>query len=184
MNARILRLVLAFLAGFVLLSFLPLVPGLLGGVNLSGSADELGDVLLTAALALSVTLLVVVMRRRMRRARRAPAATAAKRVATRPSHALATRTRAAGPRAMTINQGPLSPLTQKIRAGSQSGERIPAIARRHSLAVDAVRVALDRGPSSPAARPGSSFRSRQASVPAPTRTKALSGRRNPYAALA
>jgi hypothetical protein len=179
MNPRLLRLVLAFLAGFVLLSFLPSLPGLIGGLDLTVSPDRLADGLLYAGLLLSLALLAVVIHRRRSR----PVRAASRRPATGSRQAVVPA-RAGYPRVRVINQGQPSALQQKIRAGSRPGERIPSIARRHSLSVDAIRVALDREPSSPAARTGSSFRSRQASVPAAPRTKALPGRRNPYGALA
>jgi hypothetical protein len=92
-------------------------------------------------------------------------------------------------RIMPERRGPYptiaSPLQIRLRAAAGKGERIPALARRHGLSLDAVRAALGTtAGSAPAARSGSSFRSTPPTLPPKPRAKPVAGRRNPYEAMA
>jgi hypothetical protein len=179
--------VIGFLAGFVLLSLLPALPEVLHTMENLPSPDQVGDVLLAAAAGLCLVLLLVVMRRRIRSTRRDDGfrqALARSSTPVAPTHALARTTARTTARSPSVVSPPASELQSKIRAAARKGERVPALARRHSLSVDAIRAALGEPPSAPAARRGSSFRAGQQSVPPARPAKALPRRRNPYGALA
>ena len=180
MNPRILRLVAGFLAGFVLLSLLPALPDLLRAARTLPSPDQVGDLLLATAAGLCVLLLVVLMRRRLVAARRDRSAGGATR-APLPARLATPSTRTSG---AVAGPGRLSELQARLRAAARKGERVPALARRHGISVDAVRTALGQNPPAPAARRGSSFRGRQQSVPAGRSARALPSGRTPYGALA
>jgi hypothetical protein len=190
-NPRLLRVVLGFLAGFVLISLIPALPELVKTAPNLPSPDQVGDALLATAAGLCLALLVVVVRRRRRATRRDSGfgralarqmqGTPARAPARGPGRTVQLAPKPAPARPSTA---PASALSVKIRTAARKGERVPALARRHSLSVDAIRAALGDPPSTPAARRGSSFRSRQQSVPPVRQARALPMRRNPYGALA
>lgn len=190
MNPRLRRVVLVFVAGFVLLSLLPTLPGLwttLGRLDLTALADRWSDGLLATAAVLLAGVLAAAIRRRRRSAQGAAfaRALAAQGRVTVP----ATRSGAPGRPALVRRESrrpaaPASELEGKIRAAAKKGERIPVLARRHGISIDAVRVALGDALPEPAARPGSSFRGRQKPLPAKSPAAVLPKRRNPYGALA
>jgi hypothetical protein len=180
-NPRIFRLLIGFLAGFVLLSLAPSLPVLLAAARDLPSPDQVGDLLLATTAGLLLVLLVAMVRRRAHVApTHALARTRGGSSPVAPTHAMAPTSVRQGP-ALTR---PASQLQAKICTAARKGERVPALARRHGLSVDAIRVALGEAPTAPAARRGSSFRARQQAVPAAVPAKALAKRRNPYGALA
>ena len=197
MNPRILGLLIAFLAGFVLLSQLSALPAALHALpalpalDRLPDLDRLGDVLLGTAAGLCFVLLGIVLRRRVVASRQVhPFSQArARQAAPRPAVALARRAPAAVARSTRPSTtagvtAPQSELQGKIRSAARKGEKVAALARRHRLSVDAIRTALGELPSAPAALRGSSFRSRQQSLPAARPATAIPARRNPYGALA
>lgn len=193
MNPRLRRVVLVFVAGFVLLSLLPTLPSLwatpgrLDLTALGALADRWSDGLLAISAVLLAGVLAAAIRRRRRSAQGAAfaRALAAQGRVTVP----ATRSGAPGRPALVRRESrrpaaPASELEGKIRAAAKKGERIPVLARRHGISIDAVRVALGDALPEPAARPGSSFRGRQKPLPAKSPAAVLPKRRNPYGALA
>ncbi|HSB55269.1 MAG TPA: hypothetical protein VLD58_12980 [Gemmatimonadales bacterium] len=196
MNPRLRWVLLAFLAGFVLLSLIPALPGLwqsLAAVDLSAVATvatEQSDLLLGTAAALLAVVLGLNVRRRIRRQQasafsdalsRSTASKQARGAAMVNSPRRAVKPAARAPRRPAP---PASELEVKIRAGATKGERIPALARRHGISIDAVRAALGDSLPEAAARPGSSFRARQQRLPAKPPAALQPVRRNPYGALA
>ncbi len=166
MTPKTTRLVAAFLAAFVLLSAAPRVPGLLASLTDPAVTDLLGDVLLGAALLLTLVAWWVL------RHRQAPARPAGARVLC--------RDRDVRPRTGRRPTG----LGRRLREAARKGERPTELARRFGLAQDAVRLALGPGPASPAAPTGKSFRPRQPSLPARPKASAVPVRQTPYRALA
>lgn len=136
MNPKLLRLTAGFVAAFVLLSYAPALPGLLRNASLPAVTMGENDALLGLAAALAMALLLMV---RGRGAVAPPAATPAR----------------------VSSASVESALRAELRRAVAQGERIPAIARRHRLSQDAVRVAVGRGPSTPAAGPERVSRLRQ-----------------------
>ena len=173
MTPKMLRLVLGFLAGFVLLSAAPRLPGALGGLADRAATDLVGDVLLATATALCGLLALVIVRRRRR-----PPATR-RHVRLRPLPAGVRRALARPPR-----EPRPSDLGARLRQAARTGERVPQLARRFHLSQDAVRAAIGHGASGPAAPTGKSFRSRKASVPAKPRALPVAPQPSPYRALA
>jgi len=154
MNPKLLRLTAGFLAAFVLISYAPALPDLLRGVSFAPALSDLlrgvsfpavrageNDALLGSAAALSLGLWLIVRRRQ---GLEAPVA----------SHS------------RVGSASVESALRAELRRAVEQGERIPAIARRHHLSQDAVRVAVGRGPSTPAAGAERVSRLRQGPVPA------------------
>ncbi len=200
MNPRVLRLLIGFLAGFVLLSLAPSLPVLLTAAENLPSPDQVGDLLLATTAGLLLVLLAVMVRRRVRIARQGTAFRQALVRQAAPTHALARTGSGSRPVAPSYAMArtpmvapahasaritkPASELQAKICTAARKGERVPALARRHGLSVDAIRVALGEAPTAPAGRRGSSFRARQQAVPATAPAKALPRHRNPYGALA
>lgn len=187
MNPRILRLVVAFLAGFILLSLLPALPDALAALERLPDPARLGDILLGITAGLCSVLLVIVVRRRKAGARQAHAFQQALARQTPPRPSVQVSTRAAAsvarrPQGVTV-EVPRSELETRIRSGARKGERVPALARRHGLSIDAIRTALGEPRSAPAASRGSSFRSRQQPVPPAHPATAIPARRTPYRAL-
>jgi hypothetical protein len=181
MSPRILRLVIAFLAGFVLLSLLPALPDALTALERLPDPAPLGDILLGITAGLCSVLLVIVVRRRKAGYRQAHAFQQA--LARQPAVRAPTTAVARRPQGAAVEPA-RSELETRIRCGARKGERLPALARRHGLSIDAIRTALGEPRSAPAASRGSSFRSRQQSVPAARSAAAIPVRRTPYRALA
>jgi hypothetical protein len=179
MNPRQLRLIAGFLTVFVLLSFAPSLPDLrsaaaelLAGVDLTeiGFTDELGNLLLVAAGGLVLSVGMIVARRRF-------LARSQRMQRVRPSSERALTT----PREAGAGQPvPESDLARKLRKASSRGTRVPEIARQFGLSQDAVRVAIGRVATAPAARKGSSFRPRNPASPVPAPATAVAKRRSPY----
>lgn len=176
MTPKTLRLVLAFLAGFTLLSALPRLPEIMAGARRLAATlppvtlpapDQLGDALLGTAAGLLTLLLVLIARRRP---------------ATAPTRAAAPgRMRRAVARARAA--GRASELGQRLREAARAGARVPDIARQFQLSQDAVRAAIGRSVPGPAAPEGKKFRARQSSLPARPRATPVARGRNPYKAL-
>jgi hypothetical protein len=159
------RVLLGFLAGFVLISLAPSFPALLRQVpvllaRVSAAAppvtldpDRIGNALLATAAGLIVVLGVLVVGRR--RQASVPRRAGTGRNGPAPSASLAP-----------------SPLRGRIRQAARQGERAPALARRFHLSVDAIRTALGRETTGSAGTPGTSFRGRhsRALPAAPART--------------
>lgn len=143
MNPRLFRLIAGFLAGFVVLSYAPVLPTLVGNIRMPSPAALPDGTGLAAAAVLTLTLLLLVVRRR--------------RPAVRP-----VRSAARPP-----SPPPASALLGELRRAADQGERVPALARRFRLSQDAVRAAVGAGPSSPAARAERVSRARQRALPAP-----------------
>jgi len=176
MNSRQLRLVLGFLAVFVLISIAPMLPDLgtvgsdlIADVSLT---DGLGNLLLVCAGGLVLSVGVIAARRRWLARERRPRQAAAKAPARALVHGEASRP--SGAAAVE------SPLTRQLRKESERGCRVPELARKFGLSQDAVRGALGRSPTAPAARAGSSFRDRKPASPPAARAKPVSLRRSPY----
>jgi hypothetical protein len=152
---------------------------------------QTGDLLLGVSALLCASLLVISVRRR-RIAGRGHGFTHA--LAEQSSrHAMvqpAARMNHSAPRPKTATAPVVAPsrpdseLQAKIRLGAKKGERAPALARKHSLSVDAIRLAIGDPLPAPAVRRGRTFRPRQPSLPAAAPARALPARRTPYGALA
>lgn len=183
MNPRTLRIVVGFVVAFVLLSLAPSTPAILGGASalVSGAPDLLAGAnqalagiatedLLLGVAALLAGLLLVRQRQTVPVVRR-PAT-----VASRPAITVA---RAAKPVAPGRETARTDTLAAQIRAAARNGERVPALARRHRLSQDAIRVAIGPAASS-AGLPGSSFRSRQRLTAGAPAARAAIPRRTPY----
>ena len=171
MSPRILKLVLVFLTGFVLLAYAPVlvqaaptVGAALGAIpvpafpTLASDGDLLGDMLLGTAAAMLALLLVLRLRRRV---------AASPAVTPRPALQL-----------VTTHE---SPLRTDIRKAAATGERVPALARRFRLSQDAVRVALHKEGPTDAARPERSSR-RERQLPPPAKAPARVPSRTGYQA--
>lgn len=185
MNRRLLRLVIGFLAGFVLLSLLPMLPEALRSLERLPDPDQLGDILLAVTAGLCLVLLVVLVGRRRAATRQVhPFRQALARHAAAPVPAPAAVARRPGTVAAGAAAAPQSALEARIRTAAHKGERVPALARRHGVSIDAIRTALGEPRSAPAASRGSSFRPRQQSLPAAPPARAISVRKTPYGALA
>ena len=189
MSPRILRLVVAFIAGFVFLSLMPALPSLVRSLGPLPGADQLGDVLLAGAAALSAVLLLVVIRRRLQKTRQAAVAFS-RALARQPGRSvLQTDRRTDGQTHRRTGRTGISKvraesaLEAKIRGAARKGERLASLARRHGMSIDAIRTALGESMSGPAIQPGSSFRTRQQQLPAVPQAKALPRRRTPYGVL-
>lgn len=198
MNARVRRIVVLFLAGFILLSLVPAMPDLwhqlsrLDLTALAAQATAWSDLLLGTAAGLLTLALAIRVVRRVRAARadafEAALAQHTDRQAERaPSTQVAHRPM---PPVKPFRRSPRRPqpaaseLETKIRAAAKKGEKIPALARRLSLSVDAIRAALgDSLPEASAPR-GNSFRGRQQRLPAKPPAALPPRSRKPYGALA
>ncbi len=188
MNPRQLRLIVGFLAVFVLISVAPTPSdlrsassGLLANVELpdlglSGTelGDGVGNLLLLAAGGLVLSVGVIAARRRyLARPRRAKSPRSST------SRVLANRGSAGA-----MERAPESPLALRLRKESSRGVRAPELARQFGLSQDAVRIAVGRPATAPAARAGSSFRTRKPVSPAPAQATAVTRRRSPYQVMA
>jgi hypothetical protein len=149
------RLVAGFLAAFVLLSMAPYLPEQLGRLADPVLLEALPDLVGYAAAALLASVGAIVLVRRIRTTPR---------------------------RVRTVR--PAQHLGLKLRQASREGAKAPELARRFQLSQDAVRTAIGRDGSSSAAARGSSFRPRQAALPAKPRARAVAVRQSPYRALA
>lgn len=186
MNSKTLRLLAGFLAGFILLSLAPAIPDFIASVN-SGTSLQLPAITDTMLIAIGgcVALLgLVVMHRRQRKV-------LAAQPITRPSQSRAlARPSMQKPqqRSMPEHSGPYptiqSPLQIRLRAAVEKGERIPVLARRHNISIDAVRTAVGASAtSSPSpSRASTSFRSDAPSLPAKPRAKSVAHRGSAYPA--
>lgn len=155
MTPQMKRLVVGFLAAFVLLSVAPHLPRLADRLLDPALAESLSDLLGYVAVGLFAAVGSIALRRRLQaRLRRA--------------------------RAFRPAQG----LGQRLRQASREGARAPELARRFQLSQDAVRAAIGRDGSASAAPKGTSFRSRQAALPVKPRARAVAVRQTPYRALA
>jgi hypothetical protein len=154
---QMLRLVLGFLAAFVLLSVAPHLPGLVAALSDPALTDRLGDLLLYAAGGLALSILSIHLLRRL--------------------GAL----RVERPRVPGVAG---SNLGLRIRQASRHGARVPVLARRFRLSQDAIRVATGREGSTRAAPKGSSFRPRQPALPTKPRATPVAARRTPYRVIA
>lgn len=183
MTTRMTRLLAGFLAGFVLLSYAPALPGLIARLD-DGNGLQLpaiSDMTLLVIGGCVALLGLLLVRRRQRQAHAQPVARPAdSRALARPSAEQPLR------RAMPEHSGPYptiaSPLQIRLRAAVEKGDRIPVLARRHSLSIDAVRMAVGTSAtsSSPAPRASTSFRSNTPSLPAKPKARPVSQRRNHY----
>ncbi len=192
MNPRLRRVVVAFLAGFVLLSLAPAAPELgraLAGVDVVAVADTIGrwsDALLGLTAALLTLALGTSVRRSRRRRQGAAFAEALSRYDAGTTLAPAARRESmvAPSAARRAPAAPASALEGKIRSAAKKGERLPALARRHGISIDAVRAALGDSLPAPVAPPGSSFRGRQQRLPAKSPASLSPQPRKAYGALA
>ena len=195
MTPKTIRLIVGFLAVFVLLSIAPAIPDFIATLN-DGNGLELPAINDTVLLAIGgcVALLglVVVIRQRKAGDRRTGDGRASAGRASVPARStqLPAAARTTGiftRRIMPEHSGPYptisSPLHIRLRAAAGKGERLPAIARRNGLSVDAVRAALGTSAASaPAARTGSSFRSTQPTLPPKPRARPVPASRTSYQA--
>lgn len=178
MNPRQLRLVVGFLTVFVLMSVAPTLPDLRSaGSELLADVDRtdgLGNLLLVVAGGLVLSVGVIAARRRLlarpRRGRQSRPST---------GRALAGHR---SPRAAAAL--PESVLARQLRKESTRGLRVPELARQFGLSQDAVRVALGRVVTAPAAQTGRSFRSRKPASPVPARAAAVARQRSRYQVMA
>lgn len=134
MTARTARLVTGVLALFVLLSYAPRLPELAAALEDPAVSDKAGDLLLFGAAAIGLSVVTIGVRRR-----------------------LARRVRLARRADAGTGLGP------RIRQAAR-GERavhVPDLARRFRTSQDAIRAALGREATTPAAKSGTSFRTRQ-----------------------
>jgi hypothetical protein len=174
MNRRQLRLVLGFLSVFVLLSVAPTLQEVGAGstalLDNAALTDGAGNLLLVFAggLLLSGGIIAARRRRLARPGRKAAVKSAA--------HAM-TRRSTDRDCAFAIAE---STITRELRKESERGTRAPELARQFGLSQDAVRAALGRAPTAPAARSGNSLRNRKPAPSAPARGAALTRRRTPY----
>lgn len=179
MNPRQLRLILGFLAAFMLISIAPLLPdphsawrGVLSDTEL---LDGFGNpLLLSAGVLVAAAGVIVAWRRFLGRRREAPPGT----------HSSAARAIARGDSRAAAVIVEASALTRRLRKASDRGARVPELARKFGVSQDAVRGALGRAPTAPAARPGSSFRDRKAASPARPRAAPVASPRSPYQVIA
>lgn len=192
MSPKVLRMVIAYLGSFILLSLVPALPSVIKTFeNLPPMPtlviDQLGDLLLGLTALLFTGLLVVSIRRR-RRVGRAPGfeqVLAQQQSRCEPVQPAARMSYPARPEpSARIAIRTNSELQTRIRQGATKGERAPALARRHSLSVDAIRLAIGEPLPATAASRGRSFRPRQSSLPASPAARALPDRRTSYGALA
>jgi hypothetical protein len=190
-------MVVAFLGGFILLSLLPALPGAISAFQSlppmpALAIDQMGDILLGSTALLCGVLLVISLRRRRKPAggepgfERALAQHSNRHAMVQPAARLSYQ--APKPKPVPQTAGALarsdSELQSRIRMGAKKGERAPALARRHSLSVDAIRLAIGDPLPTPAARRGRSFRTRQPSLPVPPPARVLATCQTPYGALA
>ncbi len=178
MNPKTIRLVAGFLAVFVLISVAPAIPGFIANLDRIPplTIPAISDSLLVAIAGAVLLLGLLVLRRRQRQRAAQPV--------TSRSHALV-RPSADKPlkRAMPDHSGPYptiaSPLQIRLRAAVDKGERIPALARRHNISIDAVRAAVGASAAhAPAGRSSTSFRAPAPSLPAKPRAKPVPQRVN------
>jgi len=155
MTPKMFRLVLGFLAAFVLLSVAPHLVDLVRTFAEPAQAESLADLLGYVGVGAITAVSSIGLRRRLR---------------------------ARPPRMRRVR--PAQQLGLKLRQASREGVRAAELARRFHLSQDAVRTAIGRDGSSAAAPKGTSFRPRQAVLPAKPRAKALPMRQTPYRALA
>jgi hypothetical protein len=195
---RLRRVLLVFLAGFILVSLVPAMPGMWQSLEtvdyaaIGAFATAQNDLLLGAVAGLLTLVLVIGVRRRIRRQQASAFREALSRSSATEARPAAGMAMVSSPRrqakpavgAPRRPAPPASELEVKIRAGATKGERIPALARRHGISIDAVRAALGDSQPEAAARPGSSFRARQQRLPAKLPATSRPARRNPYNALA
>jgi hypothetical protein len=182
MNSKTIRLIVGFLAVFVLISVAPAMPGFLAklGSMPSFTIPAISDSLLIAIGGAVLLPGLLVLRRRQRRHAAQPV-TSRSRALARPSAEKPLK------RAMPEHSGPYptiaSPLQIRLRAAVEKGDRIPALARRHSISIDAVRAAVGASVAhAPAGRPSTSFRASAPSLPAKPRAQAVSHRVSRYQA--
>jgi hypothetical protein len=181
MTPKTIRLIVGFLAVFVLISVAPALPDFVTGLN-AGQGFELPAISDSILIAIggSIVLLALVVRRRQAVRAAQPVARTGKALA-RPSVEQPLK------RAMPEHSGPYptiaSPLQIRLRAAVQKGERIPVLARRLNLSIDAVRAAVGASAAAtPAARSSTSFRSADPSFPAKPRARSIAGRASRYEA--
>ena len=157
MTPKMIRLVLGFLAAFVLLSIGPSLPELTSGLSIAlaiglasaASTGPPGDLFLYTAGGLALVGGLVFLLRRWR---------------ARPKES--------------------SDLGRRIREASRGCAHVPELARRFRLSHDAVRVAIGWEGARPAASRGTSFRSRQPALAAKPKATAVAMKGNHYRALA
>jgi hypothetical protein len=180
MNSKTVRLVAGFLAVFVLISVAPAIPGFIAKLDglPSLTIPVVSDSLLIV-IAGAVLLLGLLVLRRRQQHRAAQPVTSRSRALARPSAEKPLK------RAMPEHSGPYptipSPLQIRLRAAVDKGERIPALARRHSISIDAVRAAVGASVAhAPAGRPSTSFRAPAPSLPAKPKAKPIPQQVNRY----
>lgn len=183
MTPKTIRLLAGFLAGFILLSLAPELPGFIAGLD-DGRGLELPAISNATLIAIGgcVALLgLMVAHRRQRLARMQPRVRPASNYAVaRPSVEQPLR------RATPEHSGPYptipSPLQIRLRAAVEKGERIPVLARKHSISIDAVRTAVGATATSstPAARTSTSFRGATPSLPPRPRSRPVPQGRTRY----
>lgn len=181
MTSKTIRLVSGFLTMFVLVSVAPALPDFLANLNgvPSLTLPAISDSMLIAIGGAVLLLGLLVLRRRQRQTRAAQPVTGRSRALARPSMDQPLK------RAMPEHSGPYptiaSPLQIRLRAAVEKGERIPALARRHSISIDAVRAAVGASVAhAPAGRPSTSFRAATPSLPAMPRATAVAQRVSRY----
>jgi hypothetical protein len=189
-------MVVAFLGGFIVLSLLPALPAAIIAFQSlppmpSLAIDQMGDILLGSTALLCGVLLVISLRRRKVAVREHGFERALSEKSTRhamvqpaPRMSYSASRQKPAPQPASAPSRSESELQARIRMGAKKGERAPALARRHSLSVDAIRLAIGDPLPAPAARRGRSFRTRQPSLPVPQPARAVATRQTPYGALA
>jgi hypothetical protein len=155
MTPQMKRLVVGFLAAFVLLSVAPHLLEEADRLSDPATAESLSDLLGYVAAGLLAAVGSIALLRRL-------------------------RARPRGARTLRSALG----LGRRLRQASREGARAPELARRFQLSQDAVRAAIGRDGPGSAAPKGSSFRSRQGALPAKPRARAVPVRQTPYRALA
>lgn len=181
MTPKTIRLVGGFLAVFVLISVAPAIPEFLRTVDgfPTVTMPAIGDSILLAIGGAVVLLGLLVLRQRQKHARSVPQPVARRHALVRPSADKPLR------RAMPEQSGPYptiaSPLQIRLRAAVDKGERVPVLARRHNISIDAVRAAVGASAAhSAAGRPSTSFRAPEPTLPAKPRARAVPQRVSRY----
>lgn len=181
MSSKTLRLVGGFLAVFVLISVAPAIPDFVASINgmPAITIPAISDSMLLAIGGAVLLMALLVLRRRQLHARAAAQPVTRSKALARPSAAQPLK------RSVPEHSGPYptiaSPLQIRLRAAVEKGERIPALARRHSISIDAVRAAVGASAAhAPAGRPSNSFRGSAPSLPAKPRATPVAKRVSRY----
>lgn len=165
MTPQMIRLVAGFLAAFVLLSVAPALPvavALLQDPILTEVWNDMLPFVLGGVVLATVSIVL------LRAVANRPAKPVRPSAPSRPSHSpVPARVSRSEPKLA------ISPLALEIRQAAREGGRVPELARRFRTSQDAIRVVIGREGVHSAAPEGSSFRPRQAPLPARPVAKAL-----------